>query len=989
MQKFPFIPTLGDEEEWQLLMLIQPLFALELPWGFTPTKSLSDAEAAAEAADFVSTIGLFKSDVRALPGCLPKGFLSATEFGNCRKDLRDLLTFFDGLVDNNVPMVDRVDELLPPSDGAPSTWGAGLYQNVSHVITWMNPKSKDAGVWAFLTQPFTAIAQIVMRKVDHTTGNMKVSDATSEAPEYRNLDNLAEWVQKHKLHTESWAQGHQHREVIAECQAFLTLKHPVTKFQKGAAILRSTMRKLKSPSLNKSPSPKREIATTNWKYSQPRELSHQLYCLLQKRTCHFNGDHKAKLQLDGFLLDNLNEELRLAVFLSSCPPPCDKVWLPGQYTSAKENSMNLDHDELDLCRLFGQHHRHTDEGIPILSLLFVEDYMILEPGSLDPPPSAFQPSSPTMSLASVLESGLLGDLYVNGQFTDGDKAMLALSLGRCLLHLFSGAWMQEVWTSESIHFLCQSDEHEYRIFDIHHPFVTCSLAKPSHADYAEPIKLTPTTCEPFIRNFAIILLEIETGKKLDFQNPYSPKFQAMMGEHLQGLWNSPRGAKKPSYIGAILGCIDFAEALQRVNDNPMARLRQTKKKNQADSICSLEDVRNIIHLRVVKKLESHYSEFPDTIKDFAGGYLRFPTNNGDLIGYANAFSRDFEQFHRRFIRPLMRNGDKKIQRVKIVLLDTGIFTGHSDLQALRQRVMQYRKSQGFDQKEDQDPIKFKESRPFIGDRIRDTIGHGTHIACLLLKFAPDADIYIAKITTTMEFADHEPAIEWATETVAADMVTMSFGTARPSKMVEEAISTAQSKRTSQGHKPIFFASASNHGLRRPKRSFPGSDSNVICGFALDGNGGDNYSLNPEYEEGKDHFGTLGVGISVMWEPEEGVQETRLTSGTSYATPVLAAIAANYMTWLDMNARKLGEPLYKAAREKRGIETVFRDLMSRKKRKADEISFISPWKLFKFMYSETEGSILHPVMDQTVVEADSRTADDCLGLIRLTIEVPQP
>uniref|UniRef100_A0A8H7N3M9 Peptidase S8/S53 domain-containing protein n=1 Tax=Bionectria ochroleuca TaxID=29856 RepID=A0A8H7N3M9_BIOOC len=897
MQKFPFIPTLGDEEEWQLLMLIQPLFALELPWGFIATKSLSDAEAAAEAADFVSTIGLFKSDVRALPGCLPKSFLSATEFGNCRKDLRNLLTFFDGLVDNNVSMIDEVGELLPPSEGAPSTWGAGLYQNVSHVITWMNPKSKDAGVWAFLTQPFTAIAQIVTRKVDQTTGNVRVPDATSEAPEYRNLDDLAEWVQKHKLHTESWAQGHQHREVIAECQAFLTLKHPITKFQKGAAILRSAMRKLKSPSLNKSLSPKREIATTNWKHPKPRQLSHQLYCLLQKRTCHFNGAHKAKLQLDGFLLDNLNEELRLDVFLSSCPPPCDKVWLPGQYTSAKENSMNLDHDELDLCRLFGQHHRHTDEGIPILSLLFLEDYMILEPGSLDPPPSAFQPSSPTMSLASVLESGLLGDPYVNGQFTDGDKAMLALSLGRCLLHLFSGAWMQEVWTSESIHFLCQSDEHEYRIFDIHHPFVTCSLAKPSHA---EPIKLTPTTCEPFIRNFAIILLEIETGTKLDIQNPYSPKFQAMMGEHLQGLWNSPRGAKKPSYIGAILGCIDFAEALQKVNDNSMTRLRQNKKKNHADSICSLEDVRNIIHLRVVKKLESHYSEFPDTIEVFAGGYLRFPTStgtttkkpqsnptvygsktphydfnchdmrlgNGDLIGYANAFSRDFEQFHRRFIRPLMSKGDKKIQRVKIALLDTGIYTGHSDLQALRQRVMQYRKSQGFEQKEDQDPIKLKESRPFIGDRIRDTIGHGTHVACLLLKFAPDADIYIAKITTTMEFADHEPvkkAIEWATETVAADIVTMSFGTARPSKMVEEAISTAQSKRTSQGHKPIFFASASNHGLRRPKRSFPGSDSNVICGFALDGNGGDNYSLNPEYEEGKDHFGTLGVGISVMWE----------------------------------------------------------------------------------------------------------------------------
>ncbi|CAH0058630.1 unnamed protein product [Clonostachys solani] len=1030
MPKLPFIPNLGDSEEWQLLMLIQPLFALELPWSFTPTKSSTDAEAAAEAADFVSTIGLFKSDVRALPGFLPENFLSHTEFVNCRKALRDLLAFFDGLVDSNVPAIDGADELPPPSEEAPSTWGAGWYQNVNDVITWMGPKSKDAGLLTFLTRPFTAIAQIVTRKVEQTTGNTKVSDAASEAPRYHNLNRLAAWVQHHNLDTESWAQGHQHREVITKCQVFLTLKHPIMRIQNGGAMLRSVTHKLRSSSLRKSHSPKRQIATTNWKHRKPRELSHQLYCLLQKRTCQVNGAHKAKLQLDGFLLDNLKEPLRLGVFLSSCPPPCYKVWLPGQYSSAKETLIDSDHDELDLCRLFGQHHRHTDEGIPILSLLFIEDYMILDLDNIDSSPSVFQPASPTMSLASVVESGLLGGPHGNGQFTDGDKAMLALSLGRCLLHLFSGAWMQEVWTTESIHFLCQSDENEDRIFDIHHPFVTCSLAKVSRADYAEPIRLTPTTCEPFVRNFAIILLEIETGKKLDIQDPYSPEFQTVMGDHLQRLWASPRGAEVPSYIGAILGCIDFAEALQRVNENPITRFRRDKG-NQADYICSLEDVRNIIHLRVVKKLESHYAQFPDNIQVFAGGYLRSPRSpwtrtqtfsglanskrpqhnptvyssktplyqfnsrdisptSTDLVGHTSAFSRDFEQFHRRFIRPIMRNGDKRIHRVKIVLLDTGIYKSQSDLHALRQKVKKYRQRQGFEQDKDQDPIK--ECKSFVQDQVKDKTGHGTHVACLLLEFAPDADIYIGKISTTMEFADHEPvkkAIEWATEVVAADIVTMSFGTTTPSRMVEEAISTAQSRRTFQGHAPVFFASASNHGLRRPKRTFPGSDPNVICGFALDGNGGDNSSLNPEYEEGKDHFGTLGVGISVMWEHQEGKEETRLTSGTSYATPVLAAIAANYMTWLDMNAGKLGEPLYMAAREKRGIETVFRDLMSRKKRKADEISFISPWKFFQFMHLETKGSILDPILDSTVLKIDSQTADDCLGSIRSKIVVPGP
>lgn len=74
----------------------------------------------------------------------------------------------------------------------------------------------------------------------------------------------------------------------------------------------------------------------------------------------------------------------------------------------------------------------------------------------------------------------------------------------------------------------------------------------------------------------------------------------------------------------------------------------------------------------------------------------------------------------------------KFEYVKVAIIDTGFYTDEDDyfLQGAEGRV--------------------KERKSFVGphDDWMDREGHGTQVARLLLKHAPGADIYIAKISNS-------------------------------------------------------------------------------------------------------------------------------------------------------------------------------------------------------------------------------------------------
>jgi hypothetical protein len=300
---------------------------------------------------------------------------------------------------------------------------------------------------------------------------------------------------------------------------------------------------------------------------------------------------------------------------------------------------------------------------------------------------------------------------------------------------------------------------------------------------------------------------------------------------------------------------------------------------------------------------------------------------------AKTFFDNFSRFRKHFIAPKMagRRGDRR--RLKIAVLDTGIDEGDKWLDEALSKVGELRENQGFSGSLETYPIKGY--WPDKDDAVQDECGHGTWLAYLLLKYAPDADLYIAKVSKNMAFSDTNQvvnAFKWALKE-EVDIISMSFGSRDHIVALETEIVNCKDS-------AIIFASASNYGLNDP-RTYPARDERVICVHALDGLGGLD-STNPPRTEAKANYGTLGRGIKLSWHGKVACH-----SGTSYATPILAAISANLLDWLHYhseNAQSTLSPaqyiyLSKTAR----IREIFERHMSEKQ---GNLLYVAPWILFK-------------------------------------------
>ncbi|KAI8689253.1 Subtilisin-like protein [Fusarium keratoplasticum] len=246
---------------------------------------------------------------------------------------------------------------------------------------------------------------------------------------------------------------------------------------------------------------------------------------------------------------------------------------------------------------------------------------------------------------------------------------------------------------------------------------------------------------------------------------------------------------------------------------------------------------------------------------------------GDCVdsrcGWAKTFLERAESFYNKHIHHLpIKN------RIRVAILDTGIDDTKVFFRAAKKNRTK-RDSPVMDQKS------------FLaGISVTDTDGHGTNVAAIVLKMAPEADLYVAKISKghevdgTHHIAD---AIDWA---IAQDVhiINMSFGLSSPNWNIKAAIRRAESLGI------ICTAAASNYGSNQA-RSFPAKLDQVLCIHAGDGNGNKS-GLNPTPLPWRDNLSTLGVCIPSVWEDED--EGDHYISGTSYAAPVAAGIAANVL-----------------------------------------------------------------------------------------------
>ncbi|PGG96608.1 hypothetical protein AJ80_09809 [Polytolypa hystricis UAMH7299] len=220
--------------------------------------------------------------------------------------------------------------------------------------------------------------------------------------------------------------------------------------------------------------------------------------------------------------------------------------------------------------------------------------------------------------------------------------------------------------------------------------------------------------------------------------------------------------------------------------------------------------------------------------------------------------------------------------VKIAILDTGIDLTHPDFgpgMPNRTRIIKVK--------------NFTDIVECFGEEnVHDENGHGTHAAGLILDFAPDAELYVAKIgrdepSSPIVVAN---AIDFAVTEWKVDIISMSFGW--PTQDVPGYETLKASIRDAYS-KTLLFAAASNEGANR-RRAFPARQREVICIHATDANGQPS-RFNPSNLQDDNNFATMGEAIESAWPKllclESNDAYIAYRTGTSFATPIAAGIAA--------------------------------------------------------------------------------------------------
>ncbi|KAJ3549807.1 hypothetical protein NM208_g305 [Fusarium decemcellulare] len=224
------------------------------------------------------------------------------------------------------------------------------------------------------------------------------------------------------------------------------------------------------------------------------------------------------------------------------------------------------------------------------------------------------------------------------------------------------------------------------------------------------------------------------------------------------------------------------------------------------------------------------------------------------------------------------------RRIRVALIDTGIDFDHPGIMEAKAKGR----------------MKEEWCKSWVGATTKDYDDdlHGTNCAYLLHKAAPEADIYIARVFYKNELKLYEAnniakAVQHATDIWNVDIICMAFGLGVLSPRVLRVPAP-----------PLVFAAASNDGRKR-QRTFPSRyKESIFCVYASEGNGEDS-DLNPKMGRGFSLM-TLGAGLEVFRKEffiENGGMHCRFKkvemSGTSFATPIAAGIAA---TILDLARR---------------------------------------------------------------------------------------
>lgn len=257
------------------------------------------------------------------------------------------------------------------------------------------------------------------------------------------------------------------------------------------------------------------------------------------------------------------------------------------------------------------------------------------------------------------------------------------------------------------------------------------------------------------------------------------------------------------------------------------------------------------------------------------------------------------------------------RRVKIAVLDTGIDWSNPAISAAPGNIKDYWHYGG---------------RTLGKEAHGDVDGHGTNIVKILLNLAPFADIYVARVSQfhkeRVSPDSISGAISWAVNQ-DVDIISMSCGFELENPSVIESLNAARLKGC------VMFASSVSDSATGTLQ-FPTSRYGVIKVHSADGYG-QSSAFNPPPSRHDNNFTFLGEGLPL--ELKNG--NAAYSSGTSFATPVAAAIAALLLTFVRMNSEHIAKDVEEFLKNPMWIEIILQYMSSSR----DAYDYVVPWKLF--------------------------------------------
>ncbi|KAL7792392.1 peptidase S8/S53 domain-containing protein [Trichoderma afarasin] len=438
--------------------------------------------------------------------------------------------------------------------------------------------------------------------------------------------------------------------------------------------------------------------------------------------------------------------------------------------------------------------------------------------------------------------------------TDRTRRILAVMLSYAVLYLHDTPWLQPTWSSSHVLFFPTASSAIPL-----QPFIQTHLASPyesSQDSCADPDDLDPDWLHhcPHLVTLAVILMELYLGAPFD----------TLARRYIE----EPEGGTQSStYPRSFVFVNEVFEACKaQVHDSYQFHyvvekcLDPTSWEDEDGNKLDNQTLMSKIYQEIVKPLETElYQSFEKISSD-------------DLDDFAKGIDIDLHH-----------------PSIKIAILDTGIDMQHPDIDA---QVEQIKDRYNW----------LNENRDANVRVVTDRSGHGTFTARLILDYARDSQLYVAKIAddTPSKPSVVAKAINHAVSTWEVDIISMSFGFTTCDMddyhELEDALANAHAKRV------LLFAAASNSGGKQG-RAYPARDQNVIAIHATDTDG-NRSKFSPTALSHDINLATVGEAIESAWPTylpgNSDSKFLRCKSGTSYATPIAAGIAGFLLLYTKIN-----------------------------------------------------------------------------------------